>query len=325
MPKRGNIPKPRSVGSMVFYENSLYIYGYVPYSEDSNDEIFRYDLTKEEWEIVEVLGERPAPRKSHYSFIHQDEMIVIYGYFEENMTAYNEINKFNFLNKTWKKVEGFVGIPVMGSSSVQINQKVYILYGRNFEATFNSIQSFDLKELVMVQETENFLSPSPRSHHCSIVINQYMYLFGGGNFNEEDPDVFFNDFWRFDLETLTWEFFITSGDAPINRKFYSCCKLGSNRLAVFGGENENTFYNDLYWFYEPKKFWFKVEPLSVRITPRSNSCMVSYINLLFIVGGNSAMKGNNDLWVYQFDSNEFKMIAENLFSSDISAVRVLGC
>ena len=324
MPNNGEVPDSRSFVSLVYYKNSLYIYGYNSFSSNAQTDIYKYDLEKEYWEIVHANGDSPPQRLGHYAFVHNNEMVIIYGFIEETLQIYNELYKFNFQSKTWKKIKNFNGFFVVGASSVKVGSKVYILSGRTSTEAYNSIQVIDLDDEVPVpiKITQDFLSPSSRSNHCSIIINNFMYMYGGYYFDKEDNKNYFNDFWRFDLENLAWEPLITSGTPPLNRKDYACCKIGAERLAVFGGEYESIHYNELYIFYVPLLTWEKVEVSGSTIGSRAGSCMVNYGNYLIIVGGMNKDYGYNDIWAFDFEFNIFRVIPNVFLVEDLSFCKI---
>ena len=93
MPKKGEIPSARTSCSIVFYEDALYMYGYIAFSDDIEDNIYKYDLKTEKWEILNVSGEIPESRLSDYLFVHDDQMFCLYGMNFEEMMLYNEFYK----------------------------------------------------------------------------------------------------------------------------------------------------------------------------------------------------------------------------------------
>ena len=319
MPAIGQNPSARVFCSIVFYNNSLYLTGYASFSLDPQNDIYKFDLDKEIWELIEVNGQKPSPRLGHYAVVHNDEMVIIYGFVEETLDDFTEMYKFNFETKTWTQNEQFRGNIVVGASMAKVNSKVYLLYGRSGSKVYNSIQVIDLDEEFPVANkiTQDFLSPPARANHCAVVIGQYMYMFGGDYYDNNREKGYFNDFWRFDLEGLFWEPIIISGTQPFNRGDYACCKLGADRIAVFGGEYESLFYNELFIFYEPFLSWQKIESENEVISPRAGSCITAYDNFLFIIGGMNKDYGFSDIWAFDLELNLYRLIGNGFLKEEI--------
>jgi N-acetylneuraminic acid mutarotase len=143
MPNNGNAPSPRTFPSMIFYKNALYVYGYIAFVEDNEDYVFKYDLVEESWEILNTFGDVPEPRSHHISYVHNDQMLVLYGYYLEENRFYNELYLFNLITYSWVKVSNFTGYPVIGASRVKVGNKIYLLFGRFFDEPTNFIQFLD--------------------------------------------------------------------------------------------------------------------------------------------------------------------------------------
>ena len=144
MPKKGLVPKARTFATIVFYDDALYLYGYVSFSEVEGDELYKYDLHKETWTIVTTKGNKPSLRSYHYSIIHDDKMYVIYGSHVEAFEMKTDIHTYDFKYNTWNLLEYFTGTPVGLASYVNINSTVYFLYGRDLTQSYNSIHKINL-------------------------------------------------------------------------------------------------------------------------------------------------------------------------------------
>ena len=303
--------------SLEYYDGSFYVFGYSIYNVmlgmETGTELFRYDIDKEIWEIVQVSGYVPAMRLNHLSCIYNEEMYIFYGIITESTYEHNTIYKFTFKTKTWSFV-GFGNLKglISGAKVLQGNF-LYLMFGRDSTEVFNSVTKIDLSVQPLEFEVivENWLAPSERVGHCSFVVNRKMYIFGGSNGATNgagtEVEVLYNDLWAFDMDLQTWSSINMLGSGPSPRKSFGCSKTQGDVVAVFGGMGESGVLNDLYYFHEPELYWYKVTSDNDGPTARYLSCLAYYSNLLFIIGGKNKDKAFGDIWIYDFATNQFEL------------------
>ena len=315
LPNNINAPIGRIGSTMEYFNGSLYIFGYqysaYLYGLENGSELYRYDLEGEYWEIVNVNGDIPIMRLSHYSAIYNGKMYVLYGIISESLTDFNDVYQFEFENKTWTYLGALTENSFILSAKVQVNNFVYLLYGRSRETVLNSLIKIDLDPNPPTYEylSVNYLTPSERVYHCSFVINEKMYVFGGSNgvihAASNEFEVLYNDLWAYDFNTDLWSSVNAGGEIPSPRRQFGCTKTSGDVFAVFGGYGESGYLNDLYYFHEPSSFWFSVKSESVKPTGRSLACLAYLDNVFYIIGGRDAIKGFDEIWTYDFYTNEF--------------------
>ena len=97
------------------------------------------------------------------------------------------------------------------------------------------------------------VNPSPRASHSATIADNYMYVFGG----KDNDDEKLNDLWRLDLDTDVWEQIIAApgSQKPIGRYGHSSATYNGH-LIVFGGIHEITKeLNDMYIFNLKTNVW----------------------------------------------------------------------
>lgn len=275
-------------------------------------------MNEEYWEEVEVFGTGPSMRVGHHSAVYKDEMYICFGYFLENLLEYYDCHKFNFENRTWYYLTEFeYGMRAFGSK-VQVDNILYILFGRDLLAPYNTILAINLEteipELSVV--SEDWLSPPSRVNHCSFVVNQKMYIFAGSNGLTYDSEELYNDMWAYDFELDKWTSVNALGEIPTARKEMGCSKTIGDAAAIFGGRNENGYSNELYYFHEPQLYWYKVTSSNNSPSARSLSCLAYHNNLLYIIGGKNDKTAFDEIWVYDFASNKYNQ--SSIISKDSS-------
>lgn len=309
LPNNGTPPSPRIAPSIVFYNNSFYVYGYSNYQFaaglETGNELYRYDLSGEYWEIVETFGMPPGPMINQYYCVYKEEMYIAYGIMPEFTYQHDSIVKFSFKTKTWTYVSNIPNAGTFQAATVLISNKLYLIFGRTKFDYKNSISyiNLDHPEAMPTIVSENWISPSKRVFHCSFVVNLNLYIFGGSNGINSDAEEYYNDMWTFNFEDQVWSTVNAFGDMPTARKNFAICKISGEVIAIYGGKGYNGFLSDFYYFHEPLQKWYSIEPDNGLPSKRSNSCMVFHNNLIYIIGGKNDEGGFNEIWIYDFVTN----------------------
>lgn len=91
-------PQERSGHSAIFYQNCMYIFGGLGADFEVRNDLWKYDIAKEEWlEIIPSQGnesEIPRPRSGHSAIIFESAMYIFGG----NLGPLQECNDFFFLD-----------------------------------------------------------------------------------------------------------------------------------------------------------------------------------------------------------------------------------
>ena len=123
------------------------------------------------------------------------------------------------------------------SAGLQIDNKYYFINGRNISTFFNSISFIDFSKPGLQHEyiSSNWLSPTARVSHCSFVVNENMYMFGGYFGNSYDIEIYYNDVWSFSFKYENWTSVKVFGNTPSERSNFGWAIISGDVLVVFGG------------------------------------------------------------------------------------------
>ena len=66
--------------------------------------LYGYNLNENQWKIVETGRIKPEYRAFHSSFLHQDNLYIVYGLLIEASLPLNSTWTFNFLSNQWKLI-----------------------------------------------------------------------------------------------------------------------------------------------------------------------------------------------------------------------------
>lgn len=307
--KNGNVPDKILGAGLAFYMGSLYFYGYYWPDRPNNineQSLYRYDIALQTWGIVEVIGEKPEKRVFHSTFVYNDEMFIVYGLYISTSIIYDSIWKFVFSSSTWELISNIAGDGVVNTGNPQNESIVYILYGRNSINIFNAVFYFDLSEPVPTRKylSNNWDSPSKRKNHCSMVINDHIFIFGGVS----DSVTHLNDMWYFDITNNYWIYISVTGAIPSARQLAACGSFQGNSILLFGGTNQIVNFNDLYYFDAYLYQWKEITPImSPSPTPRFSACLAIYQTNLLILGGRDDTSIFDEIWVYNYLNNKYML------------------
>ncbi|OMJ82363.1 hypothetical protein SteCoe_16964 [Stentor coeruleus] len=314
MPYNDQGPWIRVGTTLTYYNNTLYMYGYIRKGLAPNDDqtgIYAYSLIEEKWTLIPA-GDKPAPemRFEHYAYLYNDEMYIIFGLRIDILYERRDIWKFNFSNQSWTLILNNIKDYKAESANVIIGSKVYLLYGRETYTVFNSILTIDLAQDIPVFEyiSVNMLTPLKRMNHCD-----YMYIFGG----LYSYGSYLNDMWRFHFTTEYWEPVIPNGDIPPARAQSACVKTSGNSFAIFGGTDGINAFDDLYFYHESYNTWIKAQVSGDKPSGRWSSCMCYYEYKYFIIGGQNIQQAFSDLWIYSYVDEKYTLVKSDFITFGI--------
>jgi N-acetylneuraminic acid mutarotase len=113
--------------------------------------------------------------------------------------------------------------------------------------------------------------PAAREDHTWTVDadGRYAYLFGGRDGGNE-----FDDLWRYDLASDSWERLSPRGNGPQARFGHSAVWVDGRGLIVFAGQQGTDFFGDLWQFDPERGSWRQLPADGAAPRARYGSCMV---------------------------------------------------
>ena len=154
--------------------------------------------------------------------------------------------------------------------------------------------------------------PTDRSNHVSVIVDDYLYVYSGlrheGNESENNYTIF-DDFYKLDLNSLTWSKIVTKSESPGGRIGHRLVNVGTKLIMLNGGgvwdfiqAKWTTKYSDI-WFYDTElNYWWKL-PLAEQETEQlypilSYSFCWIVKNWFYCAGGQSlqSVELNEKFW-----------------------------
>ncbi|KAF9107841.1 Negative regulator of mitotic exit [Mortierella sp. AM989] len=261
------------------------------------------------WTSSLVLSLNPFPRFSHTaSYVHTGTDIYVFGGITK-ATTQKDMHVIDFPSLQCQVLQT-IGAdnppPTAGHTAVTLGQYIMYFGGRD---TKNKC-SESLYVLHTVRKEWNRpvihgLLPAPRHSHAACVIGTTMFIFGG-QFN----GYYLNDIASFDMKSLNtpspkWSRLEPTSELPPARAGH-CAAAYDGKVYIFGGADDNFFYNDI-WCYDPQaNNWEAVPAFGVLPTSRQGHACSVVEDTMYIYGGmNHEDQFLGDLSAFKFNG-EFK-------------------
>ena len=141
---------------------------------------------------------------------------------------------------------------------------------------------------------------SPRAYHQAVVLNDRMYVFGGGNYVPEYHA--FNDVWS-SADGVTWE--RVTAKAPWSPRLWFPAVVYRDRMWVLGGWSNNPSKNwgDV-WYSKDGKDWKQLKS-AVTWKERHEHSAYVFRDKIWVVAGH-ATPLSNEVWSLEVPPNWFK-------------------
>ncbi len=136
----GNAPCPRSGAKGVAYKGALYFFGgYEKKHGIYYNDVFRYDIAKNEWTQLATHGAKPTARTDHTAILYEHSIYIFGGY--DGQRRFNDLFLLDLETLEWSRVEGDGDLPGdrFGHSAVLYDHSMYIFGGWNGHETLNDI------------------------------------------------------------------------------------------------------------------------------------------------------------------------------------------
>lgn len=205
----------------------------------------------------------------------------------------------------WKQQTASAGwSPRMAAGVVAFKDKMWLMggnekyyYGTDADLRNDVWSSAD--GIAWTQATDK--APwSPRAYIAPVVLNDRIYVFGGGNYDPKFHGK--NDVWS-SADGKNWT--LETEAAPWSPRIWFAANAYRDRLWIFGGwsNNPSTNWNDV-WTSADGKTWTEFKTPTIWKTRHEHSTYVMH-DKLWLVGGHAAPL-QNDVWRLDVPKDFFK-------------------
>lgn len=302
-------PMRRSAHAITAFEDNLYVFGGISTNAADDDieynDTWVFDLVDRQWAELPVGNNRPSNRFHHAGVLHSN-------------TTVNEFIVFGGLSLLAAETDEVT--PTTGNS-VPVVQ-------------YNDVWRLSLTtstpEWVMDPTPSNSTSvPDARSEAGIVIHNDYLFMFGGIAYDakgEESP-VDYNDLWRYDLSTYTWEKMKPTGRMqPPTRFSHAIAMLHDDSeeseayLLAYSGRHllfsSWTLLDDVWVYDFSNNVWTSITPSAD--VPRAYTSIVTTqgVNMWFFGGYYKPQQSSSgyvydDIVLGKFDLNNMAMQAKH--------------
>jgi UDP-N-acetylglucosamine:LPS N-acetylglucosamine transferase len=144
------------------------------------------------------------------------------------------------------EMQGDLPPPCRAHSATLVGRKIVIIGGGEGASYYNSVHVFDIPTRRWSRPTFTSTDvPPPRRAHTTVLYQNKIWVFGGGNGLQA-----LNDVWTLDvsgsLDRMKWEQVIISGRKRPSPRGYHTANLVQNVMIVVGGSDGRECFQDIW-------------------------------------------------------------------------------
>ena len=293
-----NSPGYMYEASMVFYNESLYLFGLL--GNETFNSLFRYNLETENWEKLNTNMKIEA-RRGHKAAVYDKFMFVFFGYLD--LKKFSEIWKLDLETLNWQLIKTSAEY-IYGSTSQIGSNWISFGLGKTVNGYQNSIKLFYLDTEIYHNYVDSADFPTSRKNHVAWTYNGSIYTFGGIS----NTGKHLNDMWRYDISTNKWFEIKTTGDIPEARELPGWYFINGSGLILYGGRSSSSILSDLFLFEPKSSKWSLLSDSKSSAIPRYSSCISFIFFTVIIYGGVTSNSQVHEIWIYRFDTDSFQQV-----------------
>eukprot|EP01132_Coremiostelium_polycephalum_P005846 gene5846-7275_t len=248
-------PEPRWGHTSVSLINNAEFLIFGGNSNKSFNDIHVYNIYGNTWLKLEASGCAPSARYGHSATLFPSiNSIVIYGgratskpfsdlhLLKLGSNANDSVSRMPI---TWKSLASSKSVEGRaGHTAVAYHNRLVVFGGHNNHRSkyYNSVQVYNLDTQEWRQQSCDGSAPSARATHCTFLVGNQMYIFGGF-----DGKKYYNDLYCLDLDCYYWRRIEVKGTIPKPRSGHSATLIRPDRMMIFGGcGSDSNFLNDVH-------------------------------------------------------------------------------
>ncbi|KAI8336260.1 hypothetical protein BC941DRAFT_377122 [Chlamydoabsidia padenii] len=290
-------------------QHGLIIYG-GKHKGHAKKDLFSINTGTMTTHIIPSCGDLPAQRM-YTTLALIDNFVALYG--GEPLSSTQQWDPcmylLNLSTNRWVRSSSHHIHERSGHSMVSNNNILYIWGGKRSSKVY-------LNDMCIVQVRNGKyagyrcitflpeLAPTSRSNHCSVMVDNKIFIFGGGNHQQ-----LFNDIWSYDIQKNTWYCIPATGFIPSPRH-YCAVSLVNGVIYVHGGINEHgQEIQDLYGFKIKNSRWYMFQNMGKAPSARYGHTMTPVGSKLYVIGD-----GHEDLSVKPDDPLTIHVLDNDIIS-----------
>ncbi|XP_033131478.1 nitrile-specifier protein 1 isoform X1 [Brassica rapa] len=231
----------------------------------------------------------PGKRWGHTcNAIKGGRFVYVFGGFGRDDCLTNQVHVFDAGTQIWTKpvIRGVPPSPRDSHSCTTVGDHLFVFGGTDGKNHLNDLHVLDTSSHTWKCVDVRGEGPEAREAHSATLVGKRIFIFGGcGKASGSDDEVFYNDLYTLNTETLTWQRAVTAGNPPSARDSHTC-STWKNKIIVVGGEDlDDYYYSDVHILDTETFVWKQMKTSGQVLTPRAGHVTVALERNLFVFGG----------------------------------------
>ncbi|CAF2199746.1 unnamed protein product [Brassica napus] len=259
---------------------------------------FVFSRKKMRWERVRRQNQQvglgdsssgPGKRWGHTcNAVKGGRFVYVFGGFGRDDCLTNQVHVFDAGTQIWTKpvIRGVPPSPRDSHSCTTVGDHLFVFGGTDGKNHLNDLHVLDTSSHTWKCVDVRGEGPEAREAHSATLVGKRIFIFGGcGKASGSGDEVFYNDLYTLNTETLTWQRAVTAGNPPSARDSHTC-STWKNKIIVVGGEDlDDYYYSDVHILDTETFEWKQMKTSGQVLTPRAGHVTVALERNLFVFGG----------------------------------------
>lgn len=239
--------------------------------------------------------------------------VYVFGGYGGDTCQTNDVHVFDTVKQTWSKpmMKGDPPSPRDSHSCTTVGKRLFVFGGTDGTNPLNDLHILDTSTNIWITPILNDNGPDAREGHSAALVDKRLFIFGGcGKSGNSHEEVYYNDLYILDTDTLVWKCAATSGIPPIPRDSHTCSSW-KNKLIVLGGEDASDCYlSDVHMLDADTLTWRQITTSGQMLAPRAGHTTVALGSNLFVFGGfTDARNLYDDLHVLNVETGKWSRVS----------------
>ncbi|XP_061957076.1 uncharacterized protein LOC133678664 isoform X5 [Populus nigra] len=267
----------------------------------------RWERVQQQLQQGVAIEELNGPRKrwGHTcNSIKGGRFLYVFGGYGKDNCQTNQVHVFDTVNQTWSQpmLNGTLPVPRDSHSCTTVGENLYVFGGTDGMNPLKDLRILDTSSHTWISPNVRGDGPDAREGHSAALVGKRLFIFGGcGKSSDNSHEIYYNDLYILNTETLAWKELNTSGQKLPPRAGHSTVSFGKN-LFVFGGFTDaQNLYDDLHMLNVETGIWTMVMTTGDGPSARfsvAGDCLDPLKGgvLVFIGGCNKSLEALEDMY-----------------------------
>ncbi|OVA00820.1 hypothetical protein BVC80_9083g132 [Macleaya cordata] len=216
------------------------------------------------------------------------KFLYLFGGYGGDNSQTNEIHVFNTTIEMWSKpeVNGVPPCPRDSHSCTTVGNSLFVFGGTDGKNPLKDLHIFRTSTSTWISPSLGGEGPAAREGHSAALVGKSLFIFGGSGRSPDNlREVYYNDLYILDTETLMWRRAVTSGVPPSARDSHTCSSWKNKIIVVAGEDASDRYLSDVHILDTDTLVWRELSTSGDILPPRAGHLTVALGKYLFVFGG----------------------------------------